>query len=385
MNIQNFSGGAIWVHGNASHIVAKNLKFTHCGYGDATHLDKQSLPKDIPSYVTFAMLLDGGYKKPIQNIQIIDCVFAESGVHRDPARFAQAHSAICAYQGSDIDITGCTIDGAVALRYSAAVTLASLSNVTIKDVFITDVFAKGRAKGIFTSDVDGEVKDVQQASIVSNMPSSQFLHYLDNHASYKEDVEVDPEYRIAANHFKGIIPQHKENFDALLHEHKWREFRTLGRLVCHNSDKKSQTSAMYAKWVEAFCADVLDVKVKVISGFANFYPSGQTPLPAHRDQYKKWIIGLSFGDTRTLEFVPDDKNRSIVPFTMEAGDVFIFSPDVNNRYQHRMMPEQGGKRINLTYFLEILPGEDSAKLLKVPNNLQPSKIPALKWGSLIAH
>ncbi len=369
ITFQNFSGGGIWVQGNSSNMVAKNLKFTYCGYSGTTYLDKKSLPTEIPSEITFGILFDGGYKKPFKNIKLLDCVFAECGIIRENSRYAKAHASICAYQGSDIDISGCTIDGAIGCNHSSAIIIASLSNVRINDVFITDIFSKGAAKGIFAADVDGEVKDVLETAIISGMPTTHFEYYLDNHESYKEAVDENPDYCIEANHLKNIIPKHKENFQALIDEHKWREFRTMGRLVCHNSDKKSRLSAIYAKWVELFCAQVLGIKVKVVGGFANFYPSSDTPLPAHRDQYKKWIVGLSFGQTRTLEFVPDARGGSTVSFAMEGGDLFIFSPDVNNRYQHQMQPEpdKDGKRINLTYFLDIPSQDDSNKLLMTPN------------------
>lgn len=375
IHIQNLkcdalSGGGIWFRGDNANLTVKNGKFTNCGYSGMTQLDAKCIPSNVPRSFTQAIFFDGGYGKPIKDAQVIDCVFAECGILRasKTPQYESNSGAILGYQASNITIKGCTIDGCVGRDNSWAITLMSISNVLVSDVFITDIFSRGNAQGIYTYDVDGEIQDTPQTSIISHVHENQFGYMLDNHISYKESVPYDSNYRIEANHLKGIIPKHKEKEQALFDEHKWREFRTLGRLVCHNADKKSKTAAIYGKWVELFCDKVLDVKVNVVGGFANLYMNGNVPLPAHRDQYKKWIIGLSFGDTRTLDFVPDDLRAEIVSFPMEAGDVFIFSPDVNNRYQHRMLeePERTGRRINVTYFLDVAPGQDVTKLLRPP-------------------
>ncbi len=379
--LKDFSGGGIWVHGNAQNIHLAQLKFSNCGFNKTTTLDRKTLPFDIPSELSFEILIDGGYAKQFRGVEIVDCTFSECGILRSSKNSlcAPIHSAICAYQGSDLKIIGCTIDGIVGRSQAYGITLASLSNCLIQDAFITDIFAKDKAEGILASDVDAQVQDLLQTSILAGVSHARFEYFLDTHESYKELVQEDPTYHIEANHLKGVIPDHEKNLELLCDEHKWREFRTLGRLVCHNSDKKSQTAAIYGKWVELFCDRILGVEIQVVGSFANLYPSGETPLPSHRDQYKKWIIGLSFGQTRTLEFVPDAQGAGIVSFAMESGDIFIFSPDVNNRYEHRMLPEpeKQGKRVNLTYFLEILPGQDCNKLVKAPK-FDPKNIPTFQ-------
>lgn len=334
-----------------------------------TQLDTKGLPHNAVRASTQAIVFDGGYGRPIKAVRVLDCVFAECGILRSTPNTYESHcGAILAYHATDITIKGCTIDGCVGRNTSYALSLIDITNALIDDLFITDIFSCGKAEGIFTHDVDGQVKNSLPTSIVSHVPAHRFEDMLDNHMNYKEDVEIDPTYRIEANHLKGVIPQHKEQIQALFDEHKWREFRTLGRLVCHQADKRSQTTAIYGKWVELFCERVLDVKVHVVGAFANLYENGSVQLPAHRDQYKKWIIGLSFGGTRTLEFVPDDPNAQSTSFLMESGDLFIFAPDVNNRYIHRMQEEPNSKerRINLTYFLDISPDQDPNKLLNPP-------------------
>lgn len=381
ITFHELSGGGIWCRGGNENLTITNCKFSNCGYNGMTSLDAKSIPNMVPRAWTQSILFDGGYQKPIKNAHVLDCVFSECGILRstEPNAYEAHCGALLCYNAENITLKGCTIDGCIGRNKSWVVTLISISNVQVSDVFITDVFSRGKAEGIFTYDVDGEVTDSPQTGIMSHVAENRFGFMLDNHESYKEAVAPDPHYHIEANHLKGIIPEHNEQEEALYTELKWREFRTLGRLVCHNADTKSKTTAIYGTWVELFCKQVLDVDVQVVNGFANLYTDGNVPLPAHRDQYKKWIIGLSFGDTRTLDFVPDDPQADIVSFPMQAGDVFIFSPEVNNRYEHRMLPEpeSKGRRINLTYFLDIAPGQDATKLLRPPD-LHKKVIPTFK-------
>jgi len=363
MTLDSFSGGGIWFRGANEQVVVKGVKMANCGYNGMTQLDALESK-------SYGILFDGGHKRPITNAQVIDCLFVEIGILRSikPTQFEANSSAIHGYHCKNVTIKGSTIDGCVARDSSSALAFIDISNLLLSDVFITDIFAQKKAVGIFTDDVDGEVQDCPQTGILSNIPPTLFGYYLDTHPSAKENVAEDDAYVIQACHFKGVVPSHAEKEPLLYNEHKWREFRTLGRLVSYNSHLKSKTSAIYAKWVELFCERVLAVKVQVVGGFANLYLNGDTPLPAHRDQYKKWVFGLSFGETRNLEFVPDNPRKTIISYPMEAGDVFLFAPDVNNRYQHRMLaePKRTGRRINITYFLDILPGQETKKLLNPP-------------------
>lgn len=380
------SGGGIWFRGDNSSLIVKKCKFTNCGYFGLTQLDTKNFPPNAPRACTQSIFFDGSSTNPITDAQVIDCVFAECGILRavQPPIYESDCGAIFAAHGENITIKGCTIDGCVGKKSAYAISLIDISNALVSDVFITDIYSSGKAEGVFAYDVDGQVVDTPQTAIVSGVPATKFSSMLDTHESYKESVSPNPNYHLEANHFKNIIPKHTEKIEALFHEHKWREFRTLGRLVCHHADKRSKTTQIYGKWVELFCERILNVKVKVVGAFANFYENGNIPLPAHRDQYKKWIIGLSFGGPRTLEFVPDDPQAAIVPFLMESGDVFIFAPDVNNRYEHRMQEEPASteRRINLTYFLDILPGEDATKLVRAPT-LEKTELPTFEEAEAV--
>src|SRR5579885_951750 len=211
----------------------------------------------------------------------------------------------------------------------------------------------------------------------------------------RKEIVPTPQVLIEACHLQNVIPKHKENFQKLFQEHPWQKWKSrfgadLSRSVCHESDKVSRTSGIYCKWVELFCHKILGVRVQVDGAFANYYPDGEATLPAHRDQYEKWVFGLSFGETRTFDFVPNSvkanvkRNTGIISITMNSGDVVLFSPKVNDDYKHRILsePRRKGPRINLTYFLSIFPGEDEKKMIQPPE-IRQDLIPTFEEAEII--
>lgn len=360
VTIEKFSGGGIWIQSNS--VTVNNVTMKNCGYLGMTIFNSKY-------QFTQGIIIDGGslYSNPIENVKIMDCNFFEMGIFRENNKLLIEDNcgAILAYHGLNTNIEGCTVDGCCSKKVSLAITATDFTNFLLRDIFITDTMSMGFAKGVHIFNVDGEIKDKIETDIHSNLSIELFEEFLDNHPSVKTEIENDLYAPIEARLLKNVIPKHIENEAKLFKEHKWREFRTLGRLVCHNSHRKSITSSKYAKWVELFCERVLGVKVQVEAGFANLYLNGDTILPLHRDQYKKWIFGLSFGETRTLHFAPDLEDMETISYEMESGDVLLFSDAVNSRFQHHMIsePQRTGRRINITYFIEVLPGEDESKLL----------------------
>jgi len=381
VKIENFvlktlSGGGIWFRGANEEVAVIGIKTINCGYLGKTMLDSNGMGPKAPQAFTQGILLDGGHGRPIKKAQITNCTFVESGILRDKEpKYETACGAMLVYQAEDITIKGCAIDGCVGRDVSWGLTLIAISNALASDVVITDVMSRGDAQGVHHFDVGGQITQTESSSIFSKVPVSQFITLLETHGDKPVTAGTDATYYpIEYSHLKEVVPQHRENEPLLFEEHTWKEFRTLSRLVCHNSHKLSKTSGIYARWVELFCEKALGVKVKVVGGFANLYPTGETPLPAHRDNFGKWVFGLSFGETRTFDFVPDNKNHEISSFELKSGDIFLFSPGVNEHYMHRMLPEpeKTGRRINLTYILDVLPGEDELKLLEPSTGTIPS-------------
>jgi alkylated DNA repair dioxygenase AlkB len=202
------------------------------------------------------------------------------------------------------------------------------------------------------------------------------------------------EKQIEACHLQNIIPNHKENYQKLFNEHPWQKWKSrfgaeLSRSICGESNIVSRTSAIYAEWVKLFCQNVLGVKIELGGAFANYYPHGKATLPAHRDQYILWVFGLSFGETRTFDFIPNGtksnvkRDTGIISIVMNSGDIVLFSPKVNDDYKHRILaePKRTGPRINLTYFISVLAGEDERKMINPPE-IRQEAIPTFEQAEI---
>lgn len=392
--LKDISGGGIRFCGKNAKLVLKGIKTINCGYFGLTSLDPNGFKADTPRAVTQGILLEGSVETPIKDAEIRSCTFVESGILRSqppgppgPPRFETNCGAIGIYHASDVTITGCAIDGCAGRDSAYGITLVDISNVFISDNIITDIVSRADAQGLYQHNIDGELKDTISTAVYPHVAENRIIHLLDTHGVTPKTIRQKDSniYPIEVSHLKNVIPKHKEHEQLLFDEHTWKEFRTLERLVCHNSDKKSRTSGIYAKWVELFCDRVLGVKVTVKGGFANLYPTGNTPLPSHRDEYGTWVCSLSFGETRTFQFVRDANLSDIHSFTLESGDVFLFSPSLNETHEHRMLPEPTrlGRRINLTYFLEPYVGQDSAKLYHTPSEIKPENIPTFEEAARI--
>lgn len=183
-------------------------------------------------------------------------------------------------------------------------------------------------------------------------------------------------------HLQSVIPRHAENFNILFNEHPWQKF--YSRMACHESNRISISSAIYGQWLKLFCDRILNCSIEIDGAFANLYENGDVDLPAHSDkQYGCWVFGLSFGETRTFDFIANgvgakSKTGDIVSLEMKSGDLVYFSPSVNNTHKHRILKEKNrpGRRINITYFVKPTPtGNQSVANLLNPPELNPAIIP----------
>lgn len=336
-----------WTSNNQSlhrQITISNCKFVSCSCSTLTKVSDTNKLKWVCSPI-----ISFGSKG--HSLFVRDCTFSEFGVNDD--KFPLSSTCVFVSGFEKFEMSGCTIDGCVGIIQAFGVCVIDVDDGLIKDVFFTDIFSKD-ARTIYYDNSNIDVQKCNDTNILSNVLPNQFMERLRHHPSYKDD-HVSEKAALEAIHIKGVVPFHQENLDVLLNDHKWREFRTLERLVCHNADKRSPMTARYARWVAKMCKHVFDVNVTVDAAFANLYPNGKTGLPLHRDQYHKWVIGLSFGETRSFYFVPDCADEPNVKYELSSGDVLIFSPDVNNHYQHYMPeePEKTGMRINLTFFVTV--------------------------------
>lgn len=355
-------------HNQERIITIDSCKFISSSFGQPKSLETSKILKWVNAPIIILGPLD---RKVVQKccVTIRNCTFSEIGFLDKKIPLSSA----CIYVDSfeKVTIEGCTIDGCVGSIQSFGICISSVEVAIIKDVFFTDIFSHKDSRAIFYNDCNLSVEQCPQTSILNNISVEEIEKNLSSHPSYKEEAKC-PLTSLEVVHLKNIVPHHEENFHHLLNEHKWREFRTLDRLVCHQADKRSETTALYGKWVEHLCYHLFQVEAKVVVAFANLYPNGEITLPFHRDQYHKWVIGLSFGETRTFTFLPDDPNEKEKSFLVESGDVVIFSPDVNNHYQHGIPAEKNRtkERINLTFFVDVKSGNVKENFLTEKDDKQ---------------
>jgi alkylated DNA repair dioxygenase AlkB len=385
---------------NVVNIVLRKCKFIGCAHKGMIRVKSQK-DADPLKWINAAVVVtssDALYQSQptIANgkktqVELVDCDFQEIGYTTGNV-FDMSVAAVYVSNCDTFIMRGCTIDGVVGVIQSYGVALSNVENAVIDDIFITDVYAGRDARPFYFWDSNAQVFSCQQTGILSNISPEHFDQMLNVHPSYKdepsnikdepsnvkdkstnvpnakdniEDKRENIDHLLEASHLRNIVPKHQEKEPILYEEMKWREFRTLGRQVCHQAQKRSPTTALYADWVERMCLEIFQVHVKVAAAFANLYEDGTVHLPMHRDQYRKWVIGLSFGETRTFQFVKDE-TEEVFEYEMNSGDVLIFAPSINNHFQHRMLPEpeRRNRRINLTFFVDIL--DDSQK---PPENL----------------
>jgi len=194
-------------------------------------------------------------------------------------------------------------------------------------------------------------------------------------------MEVDLNDHVA--HLKGVFSEATEFFDRLESEVDWKTIqwrvRALPRLCCHSMQQFPVGQAV-ANWVSVFCAQNLGVQVHIKDIFGNYYRNGDDYLPHHRDNYSTngeavHVISLSFGASRRFTFKKGGKVVESMP--LDAGDMVIFDPYMNENYTHGIAktPSLKEGRINLTCFVTF-DGNPYGKKIK-GTILSPSEIAAL--------
>ena len=162
-------------------------------------------------------------------------------------------------------------------------------------------------------------------------------------------------------HLKGTFAEHAEFYTRLQKEVEWKPImwrtRPLPRLCCH-SVQQFPVGKMIVEWLEVLCRENLGIEVTVHDVFGNYYRTGTDYLPHHRDQYSDGqtplhVISISFGASRRFTFKQND--RVVQSLLLEAGDIVIFDPYMNEHYTHGIAktPSLKEGRINLTCFVSF--------------------------------
>jgi hypothetical protein len=159
-------------------------------------------------------------------------------------------------------------------------------------------------------------------------------------------------------HVKSVFVEHEHFYPRLQDEIEWKPIqwrsRPFPRLCCH-SVQMFPVGRTIVEWLETFCRQNLGVKASIRDVFGNYYRTGTDFLPHHRDNYtdgetKLHVISISFGASRRFSFKQND--RVAQSMMLDAGDVIIFDPYMNEHYTHGIAktPSLTEGRINLTCF-----------------------------------
>ena len=130
----------------------------------------------------------------------------------------------------------------------------------------------------------------------------------------------------------------------------WKTGRYLPRLCCPDM-MQYESVKQIKEWLEKFLLDKYGIKCHIVNIWGNKYRNGDDYLPDHRDSYGELhVLSLSLGATRNFHFKKD--NKIDTKFSLENGDILIFSPEQNMLYTHGISKQTSVKqeRINLTCF-----------------------------------
>lgn len=94
------------------------------------------------------------------------------------------------------------------------------------------------------------------------------------------------------------------------------------------------------KKVQDYVNNISDIKNPLINScLINKYPTGENFIAPHRDSPLSFgdnptIIGLSIGETRTIDFIHNKDDKKSFSFNLESGSIFIMAGCSQKNYLH---------------------------------------------------
>ena len=159
----------------------------------------------------------------------------------------------------------------------------------------------------------------------------KLLSYLENMNDFLPSIKYDD----GISRFQKWYQTDKKYFCPLWKERyeHWKSFEidtTLSTLI-NNIEE-------FIKLEEINIQDIIIPQIN--SCLINKYSKGENFIAPHRDSALSFgenptIIGLSVGETRTIDFIRNDKvNKPEFSFNLESGSIFIMSGSSQRFYQH---------------------------------------------------
>lgn len=136
--------------------------------------------------------------------------------------------------------------------------------------------------------------------------------------------------------------------------------------VCWVTFNPSPNSRLVQKWEPENCDEIInDILFSIIKRlkdechvtectgvFMNNYINGQDYCPYHKDQYDKDVYTISLGSSRDLLIKKDGPGQRAERTTLESGDLYYMSEELNKDYKHSIPKRKNikGSRISLVFF-----------------------------------
>ena len=168
------------------------------------------------------------------------------------------------------------------------------------------------------------------------------FYYIPNFLNELEQIEIK-RYLEQTNDF---IPSYKYN-EGISRFQKW--FHIKQKYFCPDwkvrypqwtSFEMDDTIKSLIKKVQDYVNNIPDVKKPDINScLINKYPTGEHFIAPHRDTPLSFgeeptIIGLSIGETRTIDFTHKKDKKNNFSFDLESGSIFIMAGLSQKKYLH---------------------------------------------------
>lgn len=198
--------------------------------------------------------------------------------------------------------------------------------------------------------------------MIRHQVDSSIFYYIPDFISEKESDKLLEQIKLIE-----LIPSYKYS-NGVSRYQKWIHFE--GKYFC------SDWKVKYPQWesgnvedfmlklkdkIQTFIENINDiVKPQINSCLINRYDNGNNFIAPHRDSYLAFgdtptIIGLSFGETREIEFIHNINSKKDFSFNLENGSIFIMAGNSQNDFKHTIKKDDTSKeRYSLTFREHIL-------------------------------
>ncbi len=198
--------------------------------------------------------------------------------------------------------------------------------------------------------------------MIRHQVDSSIFYYIPNFISGDESGKLLEQIKLIE-----LIPSYKYT-NGVSRKQRWVHFE--GKYFC------SDWKVKYPQWesgnvedfmlklkdkIQKYIENIEDIKKPLINScLINQYENGNNFIAPHSDSNLAFgdtptIIGLSFGETRQIEFIHNTNTNKNFSFNLENGSIFIMAGDSQIDFKHTIRKNNSKKeRYSLTFREHIL-------------------------------